>query len=163
VSRTTAANLGKTGAAVPVAAAVPGDVVYYDEKGATDHVGIYVGNGQMIDAPTAGKPVELVGIGTPTSIRRLAGDGGNGIGTGIGIGLGGVLGGLFGNSSGGASAGATAGTAVQDAAAALNPFSLFSNWQDDALGMGLKIAAACTCAALVIVGAREALHDKGAN
>jgi len=67
--RLTASQMGKTGQAVPVDQAKPGDIVYYDEPGAVDHVGIYVGNHQMIDAPTQGKPVETVDIGNPTAIR----------------------------------------------------------------------------------------------
>jgi len=54
-----AVNLGRNGAAVDQAHAVPGDVVYYDEPGDTDHVGIYIGNGQMIAAPHAGAEVRV--------------------------------------------------------------------------------------------------------
>src|SRR3954471_3646298 len=71
VKHVNAAALGRQGSAVTAADAAPGDVVYYDHPGPVDHVGIYVGNGQMIDAPTFGKPVEVVNIGKPTSIRRL--------------------------------------------------------------------------------------------
>lgn len=136
-----AVNLGRNGAAVDQAHAVPGDVVYYDEPGDTDHVGIYIGNGQMIDAPTQGKPVELVGIGHPTSIRHVAPIGDPSTeplpqSTGTG---GSVL------------------DKIGDAVAAVNPFD---NWQTDAVSIGLKVMAAGTAALLVIVGAWEALHDK---
>ncbi|MEP6479130.1 MAG: C40 family peptidase [Rhodoglobus sp.] len=45
---------GSIGTAIDPAAALPGDVVVLDGGG---HVGIYLGNGQMIDAPYEGKPV----------------------------------------------------------------------------------------------------------
>lgn len=69
--RPIASQLGKMGTAVSLKDALPGDVVYIDEPGATDHVGIYVGNGQMIDSPTQGKRVETIGVGKFTSIRRI--------------------------------------------------------------------------------------------
>jgi cell wall-associated NlpC family hydrolase len=89
VPRVTAAEYGKMGSAVSLAQAQPGDVVYFDEPGATDHVGIYVGNGQMIDAPYTGANVRIDKIGNPTSIRRIGtpqqGQGGNIIGAGAGV------------------------------------------------------------------------------
>lgn len=90
VPRVTAAEYGRMGQAVSLAQARPGDVVYYDEPGSTDHVGIYVGNGQMIDAPYTGAKVRIDKIGNPTSIRRIGspqGQGGNVIGAGAGAGV----------------------------------------------------------------------------
>lgn len=47
-------------ARVPLAALQPGDLVFYgNPKTEIHHVGLYIGNGQMIDAPQAG---QLVGI-----------------------------------------------------------------------------------------------------
>ncbi|HET6792940.1 MAG TPA: transglycosylase SLT domain-containing protein [Acidimicrobiales bacterium] len=52
-----------------VAEAQPGDLIFYGSP--AEHVGIYVGNGQMIDAPHTGTSVRIEGVGTPTSIRRV--------------------------------------------------------------------------------------------
>jgi cell wall-associated NlpC family hydrolase len=38
--------------------AEPGDLVFFFQQGA-HHVGIYIGNGKMIDAPGAGKSVRV--------------------------------------------------------------------------------------------------------
>jgi cell wall-associated NlpC family hydrolase len=38
--------------------AQPGDLVFFFQSGA-HHVGIYIGNGKMIDAPNAGKSVRV--------------------------------------------------------------------------------------------------------
>ena len=64
----------QVGIPVPsVAQAQPGDLVFYGSP--AEHVGIYVGNGQMIDAPHTGTSVRIDGVGTPTSIRRIVGSG----------------------------------------------------------------------------------------
>ena len=53
-------------ASLPQVALAPGDVTKYLEPGdilgfiGNAHVGIYVGNGELIDAPTAGSDVELI-------------------------------------------------------------------------------------------------------
>lgn len=39
--------------------------------------------------------------------------------------------------------------------------SIFGGWQTDLMGLGLKLAAATVAGALVVVGAYQALHDKG--
>ena len=54
-----------------VAQAQPGDLIFYGSP--AEHVGIYIGNGQMIDAPHTGTSVRIEGVGTPTSIRRIVG------------------------------------------------------------------------------------------
>ena len=65
----------QVGVPVPsVTQAQPGDLVFYGSP--AEHVGIYVGNGQMIDAPHTGTAVRIEGVGTPTSIRRVVGTGG---------------------------------------------------------------------------------------
>ena len=70
-----AQDLGHMGQGVSMADAKPGDIVYYDEPGDTDHVGLYIGNGQMIAAPQTGDVVKVQNVyGTPTSIRRLYSD-----------------------------------------------------------------------------------------
>ncbi len=63
---------------VPVASlaqAQPGDLVFFAGSDGTaaspGHVGIYIGNGQMIDAPQAGSPVQVQAVGQPVAIRRI--------------------------------------------------------------------------------------------
>lgn len=53
---------------IPEANAIPGDLVCW-----TSHIGIYVGNGQMINAPSAGRTVQIEKVWhTPAPIfRRL--------------------------------------------------------------------------------------------
>ncbi len=67
-----------TGVAVPsVADAQPGDLVFFPGADGTasapGHVGIYIGNGQMIDAPYTGAVVRVDPVGDPTAIRRVTG------------------------------------------------------------------------------------------
>jgi peptidoglycan DL-endopeptidase CwlO len=70
----TAAQQATTGTPVAsVADARPGDLVFFDNsssRSGIDHVGIYIGNGQMIAAPTEGEKVKVQSVGTPTAIRR---------------------------------------------------------------------------------------------
>jgi cell wall-associated NlpC family hydrolase len=57
-----------------LADAQPGDLVFFDNTSAragVDHVGIYIGNGQMIAAPTEGEKVKIQPVGNPTLIRRM--------------------------------------------------------------------------------------------
>ncbi|HEY1529839.1 MAG TPA: C40 family peptidase [Galbitalea sp.] len=54
-----AAAQGRLGTRIPVASAVPGDVVVLDGG---SHVGIYVGGGRMIDAPVPGRVVSVDAI-----------------------------------------------------------------------------------------------------
>jgi cell wall-associated NlpC family hydrolase len=52
----------------------PGDLVFYYSP--VSHVGMYIGNGQIVNAPTAGDVVKIVGldaVGPPTGMRRLVG------------------------------------------------------------------------------------------
>ncbi len=58
-----------------VADAQPGDLVFF-EPGVSGpgHVGIYIGNGQMIDAPHTGTDVQIQPVGQPTAIRRVLPD-----------------------------------------------------------------------------------------
>ena len=68
------------GTAVPsLADAQPGDLVFFPGSDGTasapGHVGIYIGNGQMIDAPYQGADVRVDPVGSPTAIRRIVGAG----------------------------------------------------------------------------------------
>jgi cell wall-associated NlpC family hydrolase len=40
-------------------ALLPGDLVFYGNANKIHHVGLYIGGGQMINAPTFGKPVQV--------------------------------------------------------------------------------------------------------
>jgi len=64
------------GVAVPsLAQAQPGDLVFFAGSDGTasapGHVGIYLGNGQMIDAPYTGADVRIDPVGDPVAIRRV--------------------------------------------------------------------------------------------
>ena len=62
----------QVGTPVPsLAQARPGDLIFYGSP--AEHVGIYVGNGRMINAPHTGTDVRIDSVGTPTSIRRVVG------------------------------------------------------------------------------------------
>ncbi|MCS0604180.1 bifunctional lytic transglycosylase/C40 family peptidase [Streptomyces sp. LP11] len=50
------------GKSVPRNAMQPGDVIVFNNDGGWGHVGIYAGNGQMIDAPRPGKTVEVTSL-----------------------------------------------------------------------------------------------------
>ncbi|WP_104526426.1 transglycosylase SLT domain-containing protein [Blastococcus atacamensis] len=57
-----------------LAQARPGDLVFFDYssgRAGIDHVGVYIGNGQMIAAPQAGESVKVQSVGNPTVIRRV--------------------------------------------------------------------------------------------
>jgi soluble lytic murein transglycosylase-like protein len=64
-------------AGTPVASldqAQPGDLVFFGSP--PEHVGIYVGNGQMLDAPHTGARVRVEAVWeTPSAIRRVTGSG----------------------------------------------------------------------------------------
>ncbi len=68
-----AIDYGRMGTAVSLDQAMPGDIVYTDNPNTdTDHVGIYLGDGKMIVAPTTGQLVKIDEVGNYTSIRRVA-------------------------------------------------------------------------------------------
>ena len=58
----------KTGVNVNLKDIQPGDLVFFGDP--AHHVGIYVGNGNMIDAPYTGARVRIEPMGTPTNVRR---------------------------------------------------------------------------------------------
>lgn len=47
---------------VPLSSAIPGDLIFFGTPSNVYHVGIYVGNGQMIDAPQTGQNVSVQSI-----------------------------------------------------------------------------------------------------
>jgi soluble lytic murein transglycosylase-like protein len=74
----TAAQQASAGRPVAsLADAQPGDLVFFDyssSRAGIDHVGIYIGNGQMIAAPQEGESVKVQSVGKPTLIRRVLPD-----------------------------------------------------------------------------------------
>lgn len=66
-----AADQARAGTAVPdLARAQPGDLLAFGRP--VDHIGIYLGNGQMIAAPKPGAAVRVEPVSqTPTAIRRI--------------------------------------------------------------------------------------------
>ena len=65
-----AADQASMGTAVAnLASARPGDLVAFGDP--AHHIGIYIGDGKMIDAPHTGASVEVDPVGAPTSIRRV--------------------------------------------------------------------------------------------
>jgi soluble lytic murein transglycosylase-like protein len=74
----TSQEQARVGIPVPsLADAQPGDLVFFPGADGTaaapGHVGIYIGNGEMIDAPYAGAKVRVDPVGDPTAIRRIVG------------------------------------------------------------------------------------------
>lgn len=136
----TAEQLGATGKPVALADAKPGMVVYFQHHAAgapgDDHVGIYLGNGQMIDAPDVGQSVKVEPVAGFTSIRDL---------------------GAAGSPSAWDAITNPVGTAT-DAIA-----GVFAGWQTDLFGVGVKLAAAVIVGGLVVVGTWTALHERGAG
>jgi cell wall-associated NlpC family hydrolase len=67
-----AVDYGHMGAAIGAEDARPGDIVYFDEPGDTDHVGLYIGNGQMIESPHTGAQVRVSSLkGRGGQFRRV--------------------------------------------------------------------------------------------
>lgn len=56
--RTAAAQLGAA-AALPLADAAPGDLLFFRDRGSTSHVAIYLGAGRFVHAPRTGRNVSL--------------------------------------------------------------------------------------------------------
>lgn len=68
----TSEEQAKIGITVPYSQAQPGDLLLYDYGSANDHVGIYAGGGQQIDAPHTGATVHQTAVDTAhlTSVVR---------------------------------------------------------------------------------------------
>ena len=75
--RTSAQQATAGRAVASVADAQPGDLVFNDysaDRPGIDHVGIYIGDGQMIAAPQDGEVVKVQPVGNPSIIRRVLPD-----------------------------------------------------------------------------------------
>jgi hypothetical protein len=60
-----------------LADAQPGDLMFFEPSASgPGHVGIYIGNGEMIDAPHTGTAVQIQRVGQPSEIRRVLPDDG---------------------------------------------------------------------------------------
>lgn len=66
-------NQEKYGTEASLGSLQPGDLLFYGNRGATYHVGIYVGNNQMIHSPQPGQTVKAVNITYfyPNFARRI--------------------------------------------------------------------------------------------
>jgi cell wall-associated NlpC family hydrolase len=69
-----ARDYGQMGFQVSVEDARPGDIVYFDNPGETDHVGIYLGNGQFIEAARPGTQVMVSNLRRGAQLRRILPD-----------------------------------------------------------------------------------------
>jgi peptidoglycan DL-endopeptidase CwlO len=71
--RTSSQQATAGSAVASLADARPGDLVFFDHSSrpGIDHVGIYIGNGQMIAAPQEGETVAVQSVGDPAVIRRV--------------------------------------------------------------------------------------------
>jgi cell wall-associated NlpC family hydrolase len=47
---------------VPLSDLEPGDLIFYDEGGVIGHVTMFIGGGQMVQAPETGENVQVTGI-----------------------------------------------------------------------------------------------------
>lgn len=67
-----AASQAQLGTKVTLAEAQPGDLVFYAKNGSINHVGIYIGNGQIVHAssPKTGIKISNVNYRTPAVIKR---------------------------------------------------------------------------------------------
>lgn len=69
-----AADYGHMGAPVSAQDARPGDIVYFDEPGDTDHVGLYLGNGKFVESPRPGQQVQVSQLRSGAQLRRVLPD-----------------------------------------------------------------------------------------
>ena len=71
-----AAAQATVGRSVSLSDALPGDLVFYSSGGYIDHVGIYIGNGQIVNAASrrSGICIKAVGYRTVTKVTRVLPD-----------------------------------------------------------------------------------------
>ena len=56
---------------IPLADAVEGDLVFFRDQAKLSHVGIYLGDGQFVHAPSSGGAVSVANLDTPYYQRHL--------------------------------------------------------------------------------------------
>ena len=68
-----AAAQATVGTPISLSEALPGDLVFYSGGGRIDHVGIYIGNGQIVNAASrrSGICIKAVGYRTVTKVTRV--------------------------------------------------------------------------------------------
>lgn len=71
IERYRAVDYGHMGVAVDTADARAGDIVYFDNPGDVDHVGIYLGDGKFIESPQSGERVKVSNLRGGAQIRRI--------------------------------------------------------------------------------------------
>ena len=67
----TALDQFRTSRKISLADARPGDIVFFQDQEKLSHVGIYLGRGQFVHAPSSGKRVTLAHIDTPYYREQL--------------------------------------------------------------------------------------------
>lgn len=73
ITRTTYTQWDNDGVYVTRAQLQPGDLVYFGTGGSPSHVGIYVGDGMMIHAPSTGKTIQYTSIDSSYYASRTMG------------------------------------------------------------------------------------------
>ena len=73
ITRTTYTQWDNDGVYVTREQLQPGDLVYFGTGGSPSHVGIYVGNGMMIHAPSTGKTIQYTSIDSSYYASRTMG------------------------------------------------------------------------------------------
>lgn len=68
----TTAELAKAGRKIALRRLRPGDLVFFSFSGrGSDHVGIYIGNGRFVHAPSSGKRVKIERLDDPYWQKHL--------------------------------------------------------------------------------------------
>jgi cell wall-associated NlpC family hydrolase len=68
----TTAGLSQTGQKIPLSKLQPGDLVFFSmSRRGNDHVGIYIGDGRFIHAPSTGKVIRIEKLNKPYWQRHL--------------------------------------------------------------------------------------------
>lgn len=73
IQRYRAVDYGHMGQAISTDAGRPGDIVYFDNPGDVDHVGIYLGSGKFIESPQPGQRVQISNLRAGAQLRRIFG------------------------------------------------------------------------------------------
>lgn len=73
VHRTSAEQFAYDGQFVLKSQLIPGDLLFFQDNGVIHHVGIYIGNGEMVHAPHTGDVVRVASINSDYYIKEYAG------------------------------------------------------------------------------------------